>query len=181
MAKEEDPFEKLLGLEDDFYKEGFDLGVKDGKRVGLIDGRLFGLENGFEKYVAMGRLHGRATVWAGRLPGAHGRTRHAAEKMDDSAGAKTHEAIALLDNPRLKTRVRALYALTEPDSLSTENTEASVADFDDRLKRAEGKFKVVAKLTGEIGPNDQADSTSDGSKAKGDGGIEDTSVLSVRH
>ena len=181
MATEEDPFDKILGLEDDFYKEGFDLGVNDGKRAGMVDGRLFGLEKGFEKYITMGRLHGRATVWAGRLSGSHGGIPHTAEKRDDSTGAKPRETLALLNHPRLETHVRGLYALTELDSLSTGNTEDSVADFDDRLKRAEGKRKVIEKLTGEARHDDQADSISNSSKARGDGGIEDTSVLNVRH
>ena len=181
MAWEEDPFDKILGLEDDFYKEGFDLGVKDGKRAGLIDGRFFGLENGFEKYVAMGRLHGRASIWAGRLQDAHDRTQKAAEKRCESASAKPHESIALSDHPRLEPHLRALYALTEPDSLSTENTENSVADFDDRLKRAEGKVKIIEKLTGELNQDNRADRAGEGLRAKGDGGIEDTSILSIRH
>ena len=63
-----DPFDDLLSLEDKFYKEGYDLGVSDGERAGRVEGRLFGLEKGFEKYAAMGRLHGRAIIWAGRLP-----------------------------------------------------------------------------------------------------------------
>ena len=63
-----DPFDDLLSLEDKFHKEGYDLGITDGDREGLIEGRLFGLKQGFEKYAAMGKLHGRAMIWAGRLP-----------------------------------------------------------------------------------------------------------------
>jgi len=33
--------------------------------------------------------------------------------------------------------------------LSTENTEEAVSEFDDRLKRAEGKAKIIERLVGE--------------------------------
>ena len=173
MAKETDLFENLLSLEDDFYREGFNLGVKDGKRAGLIDGRLFGLENGFEKYSTMGKLHGRAITWAGRLP-------HDVTK-DSGPQARSGQAMQRLDNPRLRTSVRALYALTEPDSLSTENAENAVADFDDRLKRAEGKFKVIERITGEPSQDDRKDCARNGAQLKESGGIEDTTVLSTKH
>ena len=173
MARDKDPFEDLLTLEDDFYAEGFNLGVKDGHRAGLIDGRLFGLENGFEKYSKMGKLHGRATVWAGRLP------RDGTEDL--SPRARSNQAMNRLDNPRLKTSIRSLYALTELDSLSTENADDAVANFDDRLKRAEGKFKVIEKITGEAGQGEHETHAGKSAQLKGDGGIEDSSVLSVRH
>ncbi len=64
----EDPFDSLLELEEKFYSEGHSLGVEDGKRTGLVEGRIFGLEKGFEKYATIGKLHGRSVVWAGRLP-----------------------------------------------------------------------------------------------------------------
>ncbi len=63
----EDLFDGLLELEGTFYNEGHSLGVEDGRRAGLVEGRFFGLEKGFEKYAAMGRFHGRSIVWAGRL------------------------------------------------------------------------------------------------------------------
>jgi len=44
---------------------------------------------------------------------------------------------------RLARNVEAVYALVDPATLSTENTDDSVDDFDDRLKRAQGKMRVV--------------------------------------
>lgn len=205
MAKEVDPFDNLLTLEEKFYREGHELGVVDGDRAGLIEGRIFGLEKGFEKYAAMGRLHGRAAVWAGRLPENEGRSNEMDEKksensevlrklaLQDAGGGITQNlrhAPSLAMNPRLEAHVRTLYALTELGSISTENNEDSVADFDDRLKRAEGKYKVVENITGE---NDHGNASrgaksrkngippKDGPKQKGDGSIEDISGLHARH
>ena len=62
-----DPFDAVLGLEEEFFQKGYKLGLTDGERAGRIEGRAFGLEKGFEKYMAMGRLNGKAQVWAGKL------------------------------------------------------------------------------------------------------------------
>jgi len=168
MPVDDDPFDTLLSLEDEYYKEGYDLGVSDGNHAGLVEGRLFGLEKGFEKYADMGTLHGRATIWAGRLPDKIPHqdlvrkqdreidTRAILENlsMHEQSTESTHDrkkvcVSQLQGSSRLETHVRTLYALAEPDSLSIENNEHSVSDFDDRLRRAEGKVKIIERLTGE--------------------------------
>lgn len=63
----DDLFDSILHLEDDFYREGYALGEADGAPAGRLEGRAFGLEKGFEKYAEMGRLHGKAVIWASRL------------------------------------------------------------------------------------------------------------------
>lgn len=184
---ESDPFDDLLGLEDRFYNEGFQLGTTDGAKAGRIEGRVFGLEKGFEKYVDMGRLHGKSLVWAGRLSKNH---TPATETIQIPAGANNEETASSPDkdssssatlpplpsNPRLEKHIKTLYALTEPVSLSMENSENAISDFDDRLKRAVGKVKIIEKLVGEEG-SDPTPNANNG----GDGNIEDMSVLKARH
>jgi len=207
---DDDPFDGLLNLEDQYYREGYDLGVKDGSRAGLIEGRLFGIEKGFEKYAAMGRLHGQAIVWSGRLRTSpmkdeaarqHPHEEHVTKLRGDTdietPGSKLNDkqAIspsALPDLPatvRLEKHIRTLYALTEPSSLSTQNDEESVSQFDDRLKRAEGKVKIIEKLIGEVSrsistatdlPSISLAPTS-GHTDKGESSIEDVSILHARH
>jgi len=201
-----DAFLSLLGLEDKFYSEGYRLGEADGDRAGLIEGRLFGLEKGFEKYAAMGQLHGRAVVWAGRLPIASTSSqiafknkamevdREGLSLMQDSLGARGNqdskaERLRILSmNPRLENQIRTLYALTEMGSFTTTNTEHAMTDFDDRLKRAQGKVKVIERMTGVISLTESdsvvasySDKSQKASKLKGDGGIEDLNNLHVRH
>ncbi|CAF9919480.1 MAG: hypothetical protein ALECFALPRED_001173 [Alectoria fallacina] len=211
---EDDPFDFLLTLEDGFYKEGYDLGVSDGNRAGLIEGRSFGLEKGFEKYASMGKLYGRAVIWSGRLPVS--RDDPVSDKQDASAaytervfkglsvqgsnggGIQSEveslpgrtRALDLPANPRLERHIRMLYALTEPVSLSTDNDENSVSEFDDRFNRAEGKIKIIEKLTGETSSAGTLEHSSsdlsglepkDGKVKKGDGGIEDISSLRARN
>lgn len=219
MAMESDPFDGLLGLEDRFYDEGYELGVADGTRAGHIEGRLFGLEKGFDKYISMGKLHGRVTVWASRLQKSleleeqrasfQGRLLENGRKYPSSLpkssdGAQLGEGRAnrglassnslqdtllpvLPSNPRLEKHVQTLYALVEPDSLSTQNTEDAVADFDDRLKRAHGKVKIIEKSIHEGDPETRdPDSASNRTTERMNftdqsGSIEDISSLHARH
>lgn len=199
---ESDPFDDLLGLEEQFYNEGYQLGSDDGAKAGRIEGRVFGLEKGFEKYVESGRLHGKSLVWAGRLPGKRNPDRsishsivgkNTSESMSSNTGrGATGSALYgglpdLADNPRLEKHVRTLYALTEPASLSTENTEDSVSDFDDRLKRSLAKLKIIERLIGEDGAmmfGEGGATAISGPVAvdwSGETNIEDISVLKARH
>ena len=164
---EEDPFDSLLSLEDQFYNEGYKLGNADGVRAGQIEGRIFGLERGFEKYLEMGKLYGRAVVWSSRLPISKGEPRANAQdnptaatkavepKGLDHGGTQDvpRNATTILpsfpQNIRLEKHLRTFYALVESESLSTENDEEAVADFDDRLKRAQGKAKIIERLVGD--------------------------------
>ncbi|KAI4095218.1 MAG: hypothetical protein LQ344_001730 [Seirophora lacunosa] len=189
-----DPLDELFELEDTFYKEGYNLGVQDGSRAGQIEGRLFGLEKAFEKYTAMGKLHGRSVVWSGRLSSAPEAELPSPTQSSDGQDPETRKTAPdplppLPFNPRLEKHVRTLYALTEPASLSTENSEDAVSDFDDRLRRAEGKVKIIERFIGEettaiTTASGIVDGTSRGGQhgiVKRDGGIEDASVLQARH
>lgn len=194
---ESDPFDDLLGLEDKFYNEGFQLGTTDGAKAGRIEGRVFGIEKGFEKYAEMGRLHGKTLVWGSRLsmdsaPVTEAITSGSNNEEAASSLAQNSSASVTLpslpSNPRLQKHVKILYALTEPVSLSTENSEEAVSDFDDRLKRAMGKVKIVEKLIGEEGIATASASDANGvlgsrnnAKDGRDGNIEDINVTKARH
>ena len=174
---DDDLFDSLLGLEDQYYQEGYGLGIKDGTLAGLTEGRLFGLERGFEKYAAMGLLHGRSLVWAGRLPQPRAKANDdilsQASTIGLVSGDQQHDVLPVhgggtlpalgtlnTGNARVEKHIRTLYALTETSSLSTVNDEASVSDFDDRLRRAQGKTKVIENSIGEASLNVQLDSSS---------------------
>ncbi|KAL3424464.1 3-oxoacyl-(acyl-carrier-protein) reductase [Phlyctema vagabunda] len=182
-----DPFDEILGLEEQFYDQGYQQGMTEGVQAGRIEGRTFGLENGFKKYLESGRLHGKSLVWANRLPqqqqqqqqqqagrdGARGPD--AASQESRTAPEQKLSLPVLAENPRLAKHVKVIHALAESDSLSTENTEEAVSDFDDRLKRAQAKAKIIERMIGETDV--------DASKivSSNDGSIEDVSVLNARH
>ena len=155
----------------------------------------------------MGRMHGRARVWGGRLPSpeekrkeecrTEERVRSGGEGVavrdglvqEGSSGGnavdvgeRAGHAPQLSRSARLEGHVRTLFALTEPGSLDTRNEEGAIADFEDRLRRAEGKVKVIEKITGEsLRAVGEASGDVTKKEAQGDGSIEDISVLHARH
>lgn len=163
--EDEDIFDSLFHLEDSYYNEGYRLGVEDGSRTSRIEGRLFGLEKGFEKFFEMGRLNGRACVWAARMPqkatieerslDQDSLPKNASQSI--TAGTVSSNPISeeslrvpsFPPNSRLEKHISTLYALSEPESLSTENTEEAVSDFEDRFKRAHSKAKVIENIVKE--------------------------------
>ncbi|KAK5660096.1 hypothetical protein OQA88_13565 [Cercophora sp. LCS_1] len=166
----DDPFDDLLNLEEQFYQDGYRQGQEDGVRAGRIEGRSLGLEKGFQKFFESGRLYGRAIVWANRLPKVneqHGKTASAPVKLAEGSvqpgpegGNGQKETLPpLLHNARLEKHITTLYALVESESLSTENTDEAVNEFDDRLKRAQGKAKIIERLVGEVHATDEGKTT----------------------
>jgi hypothetical protein len=151
-------FDEVLGLEEQFYSEGFQQGYTDGVKGGQVEGRTFGLEKGFEKYVESGRLYGKSLVWANRMPGSSKisvnynlQQLESASDTDVCRKCSRMKLPPLPQNQRLAKHLKVLHALSESESLSTENTEEAVSDFDDRLRRAQGKAKIVEKMAGEVG------------------------------
>ncbi|KXH44815.1 hypothetical protein CSIM01_12687 [Colletotrichum simmondsii] len=165
-----DPFDDVLTLEDQFFSEGFRQGTEDGIQAGKIEGRSVGLAKGYEKFYESGRIHARAVVWANRLslPQKNSSTTKKPSGASASASSasadqpqpstespsesqnKTCSLPPLPPNARLEKNVTTAFALVEPDTLSKENSDDAVNDFDDRLKRAQGKVKIIERMTGEV-------------------------------
>lgn len=164
---EDDLFDDVLNLEEQYYQEGYAEGLRDGVEAGKIEGRSVGLKSGFEKFLEAGRLQGRALVWANRLPGLtadDGDSKTAPLSVSttgapegDSSVVQAVETTASLprlpvSNTRLEKNVVTLYGLLEPGTLSTQNDDEAVNDFDSRLKGAQGKAKIIDRAIGEKVP-----------------------------
>ena len=180
-----DMFDSLLELEEQFYQEGYRLGEIDGERAGHLEGRAFGIEKGFEKFREMGRLNGRALVWSGRLGETHMPSSEGNQVFQSSNDEITSHGLKPLASGKLESHLRTLYALTEPESLSTENNEEKVAEFDDRFRRAQGKVKIVEKLVRDRGLKTLSIDKPSSAHAKPQGqlesNIEDVSIMHARH
>lgn len=137
-----DPFDSLLNLEDQYFTEGYSLGVSDGTRAGRIEGRIFGLEKGYEKALEMGRLGGKAQVWQTRLQAP-------TNDQDLQTQNQTASIKPLKGSERLRKHVERLVELTEPESLETKNEEEAVNEFDERLAGAKAKTTLISKIVGE--------------------------------
>ncbi|KAE8147256.1 hypothetical protein BDV25DRAFT_36277 [Aspergillus avenaceus] len=185
-------FESLLDLEEEFYREGYDLGAIDGAQAGYTEGSVFAVEKGFEKFIEIGRLYGKALVWAQRLseldtskfegsPDTTQPTSHEENETDPSVckGMSSFPA-----SSRLAKNIDTLLELVDPASLSMQNTEAAVTDVDERLKGAAIKAKLIQRALGERENNADIHPHSKESQSQtsgdGTGNIEDISALKIR-
>jgi len=137
-----DPFDSLFSLEDKYYAEGYEEGRSDGLQQSELEARLFGIEKGFEKFVIMGKLQARAKIWAARLP-------HQATLKATSSNKDVVTLSRLSTNPRLEKHITTLQELVDLTTLSIANTDDDVGDFDERLRRAQAKVKIIERMIGE--------------------------------
>ncbi|KAI0009851.1 DUF1715-domain-containing protein [Xylariaceae sp. FL0662B] len=164
MTSDIDIFDDLLHLEDQYHQEGYDQGYQDGAEAGRIEGRSVGLKAGFDKFLEAGRLQSKAVVWANRIPNfrkpAHESQGSSSSPPppqaksghpDEEEGSDTHSSKLppLHSNARLEKNIMMLYGLVEPGTLSTQNTDEAVNDFDSRMKGAQGKLKLIERAVGE--------------------------------
>lgn len=190
--------DSLLDLEEEFYKEGHELGASDGAHAGYTEGTVFAVEKGFEKFVEMGRLYGKALVWAQRLADSNASKRLNSENEAEDASSIPQQASqkeeATLDpiacrnmlnfppSSRLAKNIDTLLELVDPASLVMENTEEAVTDVDERLKGATIKAKLIQRAlreredTLDIHPDTKDPQIS----GDGTGSIEDISSLNIR-
>jgi hypothetical protein len=183
----ENLLDSLLDLEEQFYNEGFHLGTVDGAETGYTEGSVFAVEKGFEKFVEMGRLYGKALVWAQRLN---------LKSSDDTAALPANSADDIALDPsickdmpslpahstRLIRNLHTLLELVDPATLDMSNTEEAVNDVDERLKGAATKAKLIQRAMGEREESSgQAEPKDMSASGDGSGSIEDISALNIRH
>ncbi|KAI0912078.1 DUF1715-domain-containing protein [Ustulina deusta] len=166
MNSSNDPFDDLLNLEEQYYREGYEAGLKDGIEAGRIEGYSLGLKKGFEKFVEAGRLQSKAVVWANRIPKYQQRRQQQqrdstpeqkeleADVESKKGGGETSENDGrrlppIHSNLRLEKNIEILYGLVEPGTLSTNNDDEAVNDFDSRMKGAHGKLRIIERVIGE--------------------------------
>jgi hypothetical protein len=187
--------ESLLDLEEEFYKEGYSLGATEGAQAGYIEGSVFAVEKGFEKFIEMGRLYGKALVWGQRLAELD-----ASRPKDTSYMSQLHsgkdkgtclepfickEMSSFPPSSRLAKNINTLLELVDPASLPMKNTEEAVTDVDERLRGAAIKAKLIQRALGEredisdIHPD--ARDTQAQTSGDGTGSIEDISSMNARH
>jgi len=190
----------LLQLEDEFYNEGYKLGVTDGAQAGYAEGSVFAIEKGFEKLLEFGRLYGKGLVWAQRLAVPEQDQVIKATQYGDEVPANivSGDAEELFVEPavcrempcvpkgtRLQKNVRVLLEQVDPATLSLDNTPDAISEVEERLKGAVLKTKLIQRAFGEretASDNPHLQSAKDTqTSGDGSGSIEDSSSLRVRH
>ncbi|KAL4914190.1 hypothetical protein BDW62DRAFT_147198 [Aspergillus aurantiobrunneus] len=184
--------ESLLDLEEDFYKEGFDLGAVDGADAGYTEGSVFAVEKGFEKFIELGKLYGKALVWAQRLTEMKQNSHEALLNSESMGETKKENSLTpsacnkmakFPHSSRLAKNLDTLLELVDPASLPMQNTEDAVTDVDERLKGAVIKTKLIQRAFREHDDilDTRPDARSGQASGDGTGSIEDISSLNIRH
>jgi len=145
--------DSLLNLEDSFYDEGYAQGHRDGLRQSAFESRVFGVEQGFQKAIVMGRLHARARFWSARIRQQQKPALQTVEGEMDRAG-DAEELPALKANERLQRNIENLLVYTESTTLPPANTDDDVADYDFRLRKALDIVKIIERTIGERDQDD---------------------------
>ena len=206
----DDLFDSLLDVEEGLYEEGYDLGVADGVEAGYVEGSVFAVEKGFENFLEIGRLYGKALVWAQRMPGPNN---HPDPIQQRSSGIHEHQhqhhnndndhsenlinqkdeislgpsacndMSHLPRSSRLAKNLSSLLELVDPASLVMQNTEDALTDAEERRRGALVKAKLIQRVLGEReGISDiHPDMRETPVVGDGSGSIEDISSLSIRH
>ncbi|OKL60537.1 hypothetical protein UA08_04309 [Talaromyces atroroseus] len=202
-----DLLDGVLGLEEEFYKEGYALGVTDGARAGYTEGSVFAVENAFEKLLQLGKLYGKALVWNQRLISSattSALSSPVAKTENAAAAATTDEGPPVFDTDicqsmpglhqgsRLAKNIQTLLALVDPATLVLENNEDAVSEIEERLRGAALKAKLIQRALGEsFDEGSDLNSTNNRNnlssrhdlqgRGDGSGSIEDISSLHIRH
>lgn len=169
----------VLELEDGFYNEGFEAGVADSAYAGMLEGKVFGIEKGYDKALELGKLNGRALVWQRRQQST---AQDAAEKPSHTTSGGTSASQSTLDDAlqamnglgttsRLVKQIETLMTLSDTKNVPNDNSDASVSQVEDAIAKSKAKAKIVAVAAGEpleAGAGPVA-------------GIEDSIGLSARH
>lgn len=113
-------FDQSLDLEETYYREGFEEGTRDGEKQGLIEGRIYGSELSYERFLALGLLYGKISIWKCKYTNESRIMKHI---------AKVEEL--LISVPR-----------TNDETLDGE-------EYDTIMGLAIGKMKVIASICGE--------------------------------
>lgn len=169
----------LLELEDGFYNEGFEAGVADSAYAGMLEGKVFGIEKGYDKALELGKLNGRALVWQRRqqntAQSAPDKPPHTTSGGKSVSHQTLDEALqamnGLATNSRLVKHIETLMALSDTKNVANDNSDESVSQVEDAIAKSKAKAKIVAIAAGE--PLDAG--------ATPVVGIEDSVGLSARH
>lgn len=184
-----DLLESVLGLEEKFYHEGYQLGLADGARAGYTEGSVFAVEKGFSKALEIGKLYGKALVWNQRFVS---RTLKQSTEIlsdgDNSTEVYTELCAGMPEirgESRVAKNIQLLLGLVDPATLSLENTEDAVSDMEERLKGAQMKTKLIQRSLGESDNSPVSDESASSKQSRfqgdGSGSIEDISSMRIRH
>lgn len=143
-------FAEVLLLEQEFFEKAYEEGKSDGEAAGKLEGREIGVNYGFEKFLKLGRLHGKSLILGNRIFVPQYSLGEVSEESQTSSYFEPTPASCLLkplhNSQKALKHIKDLHKLVDPKTLSFENDEDAISDFNDRLKKANNKERLIKVL-----------------------------------
>ncbi|EGW34104.1 uncharacterized protein SPAPADRAFT_59524 [Spathaspora passalidarum NRRL Y-27907] len=113
--------EEILNPEEESYKSGYKEGQDQSTNEQYIEGKQYGLQTGFQRFLVVGYIQGLVDQWRKRLSQYEGNI------------------------TSLESHLRQLEELI--DGIPSGNSDAEVAEYETRLTKARNKVRVISTLT----------------------------------
>lgn len=115
--------DEVLNLEQEQYQIGYQEGVEESAKQQYLEGKQFGYQTGFQRFLIVGYIKGLIEEWEGHI-----------DNYSDSKSVLSNHL------QQLKSYV---------DNILVNNDETSVAQFELQLKKARNKLRVICQLVKE--------------------------------
>lgn len=115
--------DEVLNLEQEQYQIGYQEGVEESAKQQYLEGKQFGYQTGFQRFLIVGYIKGLIEEWEGHI-----------DNYIDSKSVLSNHLL------QLKSYV---------DNILVNNDETSVAQFEIQLKKARNKLRVICQLVKE--------------------------------
>lgn len=124
--------DEVLNLEQQQYQIGYQEGVEQSAKEQYLEGKQFGYQTGFQRFLIVGYIHGLIEKWEDNM----------SEYGGDGVEKKKLEAI----QGHLQQLKSYVDISNGDDGLLLNNDEKSVAQFEVQLKKARNKLRVICQL-----------------------------------
>lgn len=125
-----DIFEGAISLESDSYDKGYNDGVLDGERSGIAEGKHYGIQTAFQRYLSLGILQARYDLW---------------NNINNSSTSIQDE-----DDSQKKLGTKVAKHLTQlkacVEDLPLTNSDQEVEHVTKSLAKGKAKAKVISSL-----------------------------------
>lgn len=140
----------LLNLEQQYYQEGYEKGANEKAKENYVEGKQFGLQVGFQRFLILGQIQGIIEVLKGSLEDKSTVSRNV-ENIDSLLAAiemsNDDDAVAGYESKILKVRNKLRNVLLSLQRRSGRSTETSLTleDVEEVCTKIAGQLKAYVE------------------------------------
>lgn len=120
----------LLHLEQDYYEEGYREGQEESTRLQLMEGKEYGYQTGFQRFLVVGYIKGLVEYWESHI-----------DSYGSSKAMSSHIT-------QVKNAI---------DQIPKGNNESDVALYETSINKIRNKVRVIGTMTKELAKISQLD------------------------